>query len=281
VRRRLIVTDSLFSMDGDLAPVAELVELAVQYDAILMLDEAHATGIFGSHGRGVAEAAGVEEHVPVRVGTLSKALGSLGGFVCGSRSLIEWLVNRARPYIFSTALPAACCAAAQAALEIVRSRESSVESRELFENRETRVEPVGIACLNAPQRHSLGGLPPTEISQRHGGRSLHSGLWTLDSRLLLDRAAALRKRLKAAAFDTGRSASQIIPVIVRTSELALAFSAALEERGWLVPAIRPPSVPRGTARLRISLSLAHDDEMLDRFGEDLVAVGRSLGIVGS
>src|SRR5262249_12941399 len=122
-RRRLIVSDTVFSMDGDLAPLAELVELAKLFDCLLLIDEAHATGVLGDHGRGVTDSLAPGSWSPERVikmGTLSKALGAQGGFVCGRRRLIAWLVNQARPYIFSTALSPPVAAAARRAVAIVR-----------------------------------------------------------------------------------------------------------------------------------------------------------------
>lgn len=147
-RRRLIVTDSLFSMHGNAAPLPQLAELAAANDCLLMVDEAHATGVLGEYGRGLAELLGAERGVDVHVGTLSKALGSHGGFVAGTRKLIDWLSNRARPYFFSTAAPAANAAAALAALAIVRSepdrRDRLRELANLLRGQLVRAElPVG------------------------------------------------------------------------------------------------------------------------------------------
>lgn len=218
-RRRLIATDSLFSMDGDLAPLADLAELAERFGCMLMIDEAHATGVFGREGRGVAEHLGVEAGVHIRVGTLSKALGAMGGFVAGRNALIEWLANRARPYVFSTALAPSVAAAAVAALDIVRDE---------------------------PERR----------------------------RQLLTRSAELLERLRGQGWQIGPSASQIVPLIVGDSARAVELSAALADRGCWAPAIRPPSVPEGEARLRISLSWAHDEAMIEGLLAALAAVAR-------
>ncbi len=214
-RRRLIVTDSLFSMDGDLAQLPKLVDLAETYRAILVVDEAHATGVFGRSGRGICELQNVESAVPVRIGTLSKGLGSIGGFVTGERRLIDWLFNRARPYVFSTAAPAAACAAALAALRVVRDE---------------------------PQRR-------TELQQN---------------------ATQLRDLLREQGWCIGASTSQIIPLIVGDPREALAWADRLRTEGILVPAIRPPTVPTGSARLRISLTYLHRDsdrrQLIDHLG---------------
>jgi 7-keto-8-aminopelargonate synthetase-like enzyme len=254
-RRRLIVTDTVFSMDGDVAPLPHLAELAERYDAMLMVDEAHATGVFGEHGRGVVEHQGsvpffgsakkgtdplaregrtpeggqshfaprtpqnrdsplLHERVHIRVGTLSKALGSGGGFVCGRQSLIDWLANRARTYVFSTAQPGSTAAAAIAALNVVQSE---------------------------PHR------------RQH----------------LLARAADLRSRLSAQGWNTGNSESQIIPLIIGDAARTMHLAATLRDAGFFIPGIRPPSVPDGESLLRLSLCYHHTPEIIDALAKQL------------
>ncbi|WP_406701040.1 8-amino-7-oxononanoate synthase [Singulisphaera sp. Ch08] len=206
-RRSLIATDGVFSMDGDLAPLADLADLADRFEAMLLVDEAHGTGVFGPDGRGSAAACGVAERVSIRVGTLSKALGSVGGFVAGSQRLIDWLINRARPLVYSTALPPPAAAAASQALAIARA------------------EPW--------RRERLHAM-----------------------------SARLRQALTASGLDVGGSAGPIVPVLIGPPQQTLELAERLHDRGFLVPAIRPPTVPEGTARLRIGLSAAHDDQAL-------------------
>ena len=213
--RRLIVTDSVFSMDGDLAPLPALCDLAEKYQAMLLVDEAHATGVFGKNGRGIAELFGVEKRVAVRVGTLSKGVGALGGFVAGSKQLVDWLWNRARPQVFSTGLPPAVCAAAAAAIEIIEQE---------------------------PQRRER----------------------------LLKLAAALRKQLLGLGIEIPpNSVGPIVPVLLETPERAMQVAQKLERLGYLVGAIRPPTVPAGTSRLRITLSYGHADADLSGLAEAL------------
>jgi 8-amino-7-oxononanoate synthase len=216
-RRRILVSDSVFSMDGDVADLPGLLRLARTHDALLVLDEAHATGVLGEHGRGLTDLLPenpYREDRLIKVGTLSKALGCQGGFVVGSRTLCRWLVNRARPYIFSTALAPAIAAAARRAVFLVGSE---------------------------PQR------------RQH----------------VLALAAHLREQLAALGLKVGPSVCQIVPVIVGEPDKAVALSRYLETKRLLVPAIRPPSVPPGTSRLRISLTAAHTEEDVQRLVEAL------------
>ena len=231
-RRRLIVTDAVFSMDGDVAPLRKLCDLAERFDAEVLVDEAHGTGVFGEHGRGVCEHLDVENRVAVRVGTLSKAVGTLGGFVAGPQTLIDWLWNKARPQVFSTALPPAICAAATAAIEIIRD-EPELRAK-LWRNCEF-------------VRRELDAVP------RPSGSGSESNA---------DRAAPSRSRY-------GESFGPIIPIVLGDPDAVIAAQQRLEERGCLVAAIRPPTVPQGTSRLRISLSAAHDEVALQNLVDAL------------
>ncbi len=207
-RRRLIVTESLFSMDGDIAPLAALAALAHQHDASLIVDEAHALGVMGPCGRGLCAAAAVTP--AALVGTLGKAFGAAGGFVAGGPELRAWLVNRARTFLFTTAPPPPVAAAAAAAVEIARGSDGDV--------RRTRL-------------------------QQHGAR------------------------LRAATAVSGTG--PIWPVIIGADAAALAASAFLSARGLFVQAIRPPTVPEGTARLRVTLSAEHTSAQVDALARAL------------
>ena len=202
--RTLIVTESVFSMDGDFALLRDLVELKEKHGAWLMVDEAHATGLYGEKRRGLAEEFGVAGQIEVQMGTLGKALGSAGGYICGSRTLIDYLVNRARSFIFSTAPVPAAVAAATAAVQLIQSDEGELRRNQLW----ARVDQV-------------------------------------------------KNGLIAAGFVLPPVRSAIIPLVVGDEAKAVEAAAALREQGVLIPAIRYPTVARGQARLRLTVSAAH------------------------
>jgi 8-amino-7-oxononanoate synthase len=215
-RRRLIVSDTVFSMDGDVARLAEILELAERNDALVLIDEAHATGVLGERGRGLTDLldGAADPERLIKVGTLSKALGAQGGFVCGTRRAVDYLVNHARPYIFSTALAPPVAAAARRAVAIAQEE---------------------------PERR----------------------------RAVLALAERLRGRLRELGLDVGSSCCQIVPVMVGEARAAVRLARRLERDGLLVPAIRPPSVPEGTARLRICVSAGHGEGDVERLVEAL------------
>lgn len=198
-RRRWIVTDSVFSMDGDVAPLEELCDLAESHSVGIILDEAHGFGILGPNGRGAAEWKGVESRVAVTIGTLSKSVGALGGFVSGPEILTEWLWNRARTQMFSTALPVPVCVAAIKSLEIMKN------------------EP-----------------------------------WRRDK--VIKMAEQLRSQLRGQGFEVPSGVGPIVPVILGEPSQTLDAAAWLECRGFFVAAIRPPTVPEGTCRLRLTIT---------------------------
>jgi 8-amino-7-oxononanoate synthase len=202
--RTLVVTESVFSMDGDHAPLREMVELKDRHGAWLMVDEAHATGLYGKHRRGMAEECGVSERIEIQMGTLGKALGSAGGFICGSRALIDFLVNRARTFIFSTAPVPASAAAATAAIRLVQSGE---------------------------------------------GAKRCDALW--------QRVSQFTTQLASRITQPSSLPSAILPILIGHETAAVKMAAALRDRGIYVPAIRYPTVARGRARLRVTLTAAH------------------------
>ena len=222
--QRLIVTDTVFSMDGDLAPLAQLVKLAQRYDAWLMVDEAHATGVFGPHGGGLVEEVGLVDHVDIHMGTLGKALGGIGAYVAGSRALIDWLVNRARSFVYTTGMPPASAASALAALDIVERE---------------------------PERR-----------QR---------LWE-NTRFLSDGLRGLGYRL-------GETRSQILPIIVGDAQQTMTLAEAVLRRGVFAHGIRPPTVPDGTSRIRVTPMATHTRAQLERTLDAFAAAGKDVGVL--
>jgi 8-amino-7-oxononanoate synthase len=219
-RRKLIVTETVFSMDGDLAPLAEIVALKEKHGAWLMIDEAHATGLYAPNRRGLAEAVGVEDKIDVTLGTLSKALGSAGGFVVGAQALIDFLRNRARSLIYSTALPPAICAGAVAAVNFVMSEEGHKRRDQLWRN----------------------------VSEMKNGLS-ELGI-------------------------QNESRSAITPIIIGDETAAVQTSRKLFERGIFIPAIRFPTVPKGKARLRVTVTATHSSRDITQFLKDFSDIAR-------
>jgi len=220
-RRKLVVTDAVFGMDGDAAPLAEIVDLCERHGAMLYLDEAHSTGVLGETGAGLAEATGLTARVDAIMGTLGKALGSFGAFVAGSRPLADWLTSRARTFVFTTALPPSACGAALAAVEIARK----------------------------------------DLERRRHLRAL---------------TLRMKEGLSRLGFDVKDVVAPIFPVVLREERPALEASRLMRDRGFFVRAIRPPTVPRGTSRLRVSLTAGHVEGQVDGFLAALAEVLREL-----
>jgi 8-amino-7-oxononanoate synthase len=212
--RRFLVTDGVFSMDGDCAPLPDLVLLAEKYDAVLIVDDAHATGVMGVNGRGTAEHFSLEGRIPIQMGTFSKAFGSFGAFAAGDDATMQFLINRSRSYIFSTAVPPSVCGASLAAIALVEH------------------DP-----------------------------SLRSRLWQARKRLLAG--------LGRIGVVCGKTDSPIIPLLVGSSEQALRLARRLFELGVFATAIRPPTVPEGTARIRLTVTAHHSDADIDHVLERL------------
>ena len=223
-RRKLIVVDGVFSVDGDLAPLPELVNLAEKYECLLMVDEAHATGVLGPEGRGVVALFGIEKRVPIVMSTLSKALGSLGGFVTGSQELVEFLINTSRSFIFTTSLPASVVISASAALDLLESD------------------------------------PSLPLKVQENASYLHDGFNRL-------------------GYDTLKSETQIIPIVIGDAVNALRMSRLLLNEGVLAIPIRPPTVPEGTCRIRTTVMATHTRQDLDFALAAFEKAGRGLAII--
>ncbi len=222
--KKLVITESVFSMDGDIAPLQEIVTVGQQYGAMIMVDEAHATGVFGIQGKGVVHALGLEKQVNISMGTFSKALGAYGGYVACSNEIKQLLINRARSFIYTTALP-----------------------------------PSVIGSI-------LGAIRKVTHEKNMGEE-------------VLKKANFFREKLSQLGLPLGNSQSQIIPIIVGDSQKALDFSNSLREVGILAIAIRPPTVPVGSARLRFSVTRAHSYSQLEETAQNIYACAKEMGLL--
>ncbi|WP_141432685.1 8-amino-7-oxononanoate synthase [Bacillus sp. 03113] len=221
-QRRFIVTDGVFSMDGTIAPLDQMIPLAKRYHAYVIVDDAHATGVLGENGRGTSEYFGV--HPDVVIGTLSKAIGTEGGFVAGSKVLIDFLLNHARTFIFQTALPPAICAASCAALEIIE------ESKDIRQ-------------------------------------------------LLFSNVKKMKIRLEEMGYIVKGDLTPIIPVIIGDPKTAVIFAEKLQENGIYAPAIRPPTVPDGESRIRLTVTSDHGSKEIDYLLECFHFIGKELKLI--
>lgn len=221
-QRQFIVTDGVFSMDGTIAPLNKIMELAEQYGAFVIVDDAHATGVLGKKGGGTNEYFSLQPHVII--GTLSKAVGTEGGFVAGSNQLIDYLLNHARTFIFQTAMPPAVCAASYRSLEII---EESVEKREQ----------------------------------------------------LFSKVKKIKNGLTEMGYQVKGEKTPIIPVMIGDSSAAVMLSDRLQEKGVYAPAIRPPTVPEGKSRIRLTVTAAHRDKEIDTMLASFYAVGKELHMI--
>jgi len=212
--RKLIVTDTVFSMDGDIAPLPDIVRIAHKYKAMVMADEAHGTGVFGKRGGGVVEHFNLSKKVDIVMGTLSKAVGSLGGYVSGDEDLINFLRNKARPFMYTTALPPAVCAASIAGINLIQENPS-----------------------------------------------LRTSLW--------NNVRYLKEKLELLHFNVIPSESPIIPILIGDAKKAVDVSKLLYKKGILIPAIRPPTVPARSSRLRMTVMSIHTRKDLERLLEVL------------
>ncbi|CAJ0819580.1 8-amino-7-oxononanoate synthase [Ralstonia wenshanensis] len=226
-RNKLIVTDGVFSMDGDIAPLPELLALAERYDAWLIVDDAHGLGVLGEKGAGVLSHFGLRSKRLVYVGTFGKAAGGSGAAIVAHRLVTDWLVQRARTYIFTTATPPGIACAVEAALELIASEEGA---------------------------------------ERRARLDRHIVVWNAHAQRLAARFG----------WQWMPSPTAIQPIVIGENAPALELAAALEREGIRIAAIRPPTVPAGTARLRITLSAAHTDADIERLAQALEAAGQSL-----